>query len=27
MARDRRAPKKKVSKNIASGVAHVNSSF
>ncbi|MGR3492349.1 MAG: 30S ribosomal protein S11 [Shimia sp.] len=27
MARDRRAPKRKVSKNIASGVAHVNSSF
>ena len=27
MARDRRATKRKVSKNIASGVAHVNSSF
>ena len=27
MARDRRPAKKKVSKNIAAGVAHVNSSF
>ena len=27
MARDRRASKRKVSKNIATGVAHVNSSF
>ena len=27
MARDRRATKRKVSKNIATGVAHVNSSF
>jgi small subunit ribosomal protein S11 len=27
MARERRAPRKKVSKNIAAGVAHVNSSF
>ena len=27
MARDRRAPKRKERKNIAAGVAHVNSSF